>query len=82
MDGIDFLGYIIRPHYLLVRRRVIGNLRERLFHVERHYRSKGRLTATEYVKMFRWFHSYRSHFSKASTRQLLVAIQRRWGWLF
>jgi len=29
-DGIDFLGYIVRPDYLLVRRRVIGALRERL----------------------------------------------------
>jgi hypothetical protein len=47
-DGIDFLGYIVRPNYLPVRRRVIGNLRERLFHVERHYRRKGGLIATEY----------------------------------
>lgn len=29
-DGIDFLGYIVRPHYLLVRKRVIGNWRRRL----------------------------------------------------
>ncbi|NJO18739.1 MAG: hypothetical protein HC877_24365 [Thioploca sp.] len=81
-DGIDFLGYIVRPNYLLVRRRVIGNLREKLSHVERYYYSKGGLTAIEYVKTLKWFHSYRSHFSKASTRRLLAAIQRRWGWLF
>jgi retron-type reverse transcriptase len=29
-NGIDFLGYIIREDYLLVRRRVINNLRARL----------------------------------------------------
>lgn len=29
-DGVDFLGYIIRPHYRLVCRRVAGNLHERL----------------------------------------------------
>lgn len=28
-DGIDFLGYITRPDYLLVRRRVVGALRAR-----------------------------------------------------
>ena len=28
-DGIDFLGYIVRPDYLLVRRRVVGALRAR-----------------------------------------------------
>lgn len=29
-DGADFLGYIVRPHYRLVRRRVVGNLRAKL----------------------------------------------------
>lgn len=29
-DGVDFLGYIVRPFHLLVRRRVIGHLREKL----------------------------------------------------
>ncbi|MCX5885281.1 MAG: reverse transcriptase domain-containing protein [Proteobacteria bacterium] len=29
-NGIDFLGYIIREDYLLVRRRVVNNLREKL----------------------------------------------------
>ncbi len=29
-DGIDFLGYIVRPDYLLVRRRAVNGLRERL----------------------------------------------------
>jgi len=29
-SGIDFLGYVIRRRYVLVRRRVVNNLRERL----------------------------------------------------
>lgn len=29
-NGIDFLGYIVRPAYRLVRRRVVGHLHERL----------------------------------------------------
>lgn len=29
-NGIDFLGYIVRPDYLLVRRRVVNNLQVRL----------------------------------------------------
>jgi len=29
-NGADFLGYIVRPRYLLVRRRVVGHLREKL----------------------------------------------------
>ncbi|TEU10313.1 MAG: reverse transcriptase [Anaerolineales bacterium] len=33
-DGIDFLGYIVRPDYLLVRRRVVGACFERLARAE------------------------------------------------
>ncbi|MBI4848582.1 MAG: group II intron reverse transcriptase domain-containing protein [Nitrospirae bacterium] len=29
-EGADFLGYIVRPDYVLVRNRVVGNLRARL----------------------------------------------------
>ena len=34
-DGVDFLGYIVRRDYLLVRRRVVGHLRERLRQFEK-----------------------------------------------
>jgi predicted tellurium resistance membrane protein TerC len=34
-DGVDFLGYIVRPFHLLVRRRVVGHLREALRRSER-----------------------------------------------
>ena len=34
-NGIDFLGYIIRSDYILIRRRVINNLNSRLRHFER-----------------------------------------------
>ncbi len=33
-EGANFLGYIVRPDYVLVRNRVIGNLRARLRHFE------------------------------------------------
>ncbi|CAK0750009.1 RNA-directed DNA polymerase [Gammaproteobacteria bacterium] len=33
-DGVDFLGYIVRHDYCLVRRRVVGNLSEKLKHYE------------------------------------------------
>lgn len=29
-DGANFLGYIVRPHYILVRRRVVNNLKAKL----------------------------------------------------
>lgn len=30
-NGIDFVGYIVRPFYLLVRKRIIGNLRRKIW---------------------------------------------------
>jgi hypothetical protein len=33
-DGADFLGYIVRPWYRLVRRRVLGHMEERLASLE------------------------------------------------
>lgn len=30
-NGIDYLGYIVRPFYILVRRRVINNLKQKIF---------------------------------------------------
>ena len=40
-DGIDFLGYIVRPDYLLVRRRVVGALRARLVGAEKELVEQG-----------------------------------------
>ncbi len=34
-NGIDFLGYIVRPDYLLVRRRVINRLKARLMQYQK-----------------------------------------------
>ena len=39
-NGIDFLGYITRRDYILVRRRVINNLNSRLRHFERLIKSE------------------------------------------
>ncbi len=36
-NGIDFIGYIIRPDYVLVRRRSVNNLRARLQKFERSF---------------------------------------------
>lgn len=62
-NGIDFLGYIIRPGYILVRRRVVNNLKEKI-----------RQFKQARVKDFRKFHdsieSYLGHFKHASSYRL------------
>ncbi len=91
-DGINFLGYIVRPHYLLVRRRVIGNLHERLHHAEQTLYRNGMIsyengrTVYPYLwplltQIYQWLNAYLNHFGKASTYQLINALRQRFNWL-
>jgi len=61
-NGIDFLGYIVRSRYILVRRRVVNNLKEKI----RQFRmakvkdfKKFRDMVASYLGHFRWANSYR-----------------------
>ena len=81
-NGVDFLGYIVRGDYLLVRRRVVNNLRARLREYEALLVKEGRcsrcyrfdeeildrLTAT--------LSSYLGHFKMANTYSLCRSL---WG---
>ena len=63
-DGIDFLGYIVRPFYILVRRRVVNSIKARI--------RSGTLTQEAYM-------SYMGHLKHANAhrlRQRLGAMER------
>jgi len=91
-DGIDFLGYIVRPDYLLVRRRVVGALRERLTTTEQ---ALTRLGMAEYPdgrqlfpwrrplieKVRQWLNSYLGHIKKASGYRIIRGLRNRFSWL-
>lgn len=96
-NGIDFLGYIVRPDYVLVRRRVAGALRERLVRAEETLYHLGMLHETNHsnpnkrnvypwhwallVKMYQWLNSYLAHFKKAAHWNLINAVRDRFQWL-
>lgn len=90
-DGIDFLGYVIRTDYRLVRRRVVGNLTQRLAEAERRLRlaglgeRDGRLVlpwpAGLLEQVRHWLNAYLAHFAKAETWRLVAAIRARHAWL-
>jgi len=73
-NGIDFLGYIIRPTYILVRKRVVNNLKEKI-----------RQFKQARVKDFRKFKdtiaSYWGHFKHANSYQLTQKILKEQVWL-
>ncbi len=60
--GIDFLGYFIKPMYTLVRRKVIGRLKNKFFGLERKLASDNKILAT--------INSYYGHFRHASSFRL------------
>jgi len=66
-DGIDFVGYVVRKDYILVRRRVINNMDRKLKYFEQ-YGLKGldnemleglRNSVQSYLGHFKWANSYR-----------------------
>lgn len=86
-QGADFLGYIVRPSYRLVRRRVVGNLYEKLlslakvlwrpraggWHCDLNYPLREQLCAT--------LASYWGHFNHANTQRLKRWFFQRFAWL-
>lgn len=91
-DGIDFLGYIVRPDYLLVRRRVVGACFERLARAEKALIEQG-LTTDDGARpvypwpwpvveaVYQWLNSYLGHFRKAASYHLVEQLWRRFPWL-
>ncbi len=63
-NGIDFLGYIIRPGYILVRRRVINNLKEKL-------RQFNEAKVKDFEKFQATISSYAGHFKHANSYRLI-----------
>lgn len=94
-NGIDFLGYIVRPDYRLVRRRVVGALRERLNQAEQALQRAGMPltpgpspTRRRYPwppalldRLDRQLQSYWAHLTRARTHRLREALWRRYPWL-
>ena len=90
-EGADFLGYIVRPDYVLVRNRVIGNLRTKL----RHFRNKmiveGAIGRNRYTITYlrenivrnlrQTLASYLGHFKHANTHRLVGNLIEKYGYL-
>ncbi len=86
--GANFLGYIVRPHYCLVRRRVVGQLWQKLQKFERKYirgnQTQGwhiQLSVTGRDQLQSQLASYLGHFKHASHHHLLNRMLQRFCWL-
>lgn len=88
-NGIDFLGYIVRPHYLLIRRRVVHGLVQRLFGAEKELEALGmdrNMGCYPWPwelleKIYGWLTSYLGHFRHGASCRLVARLRRQFGWL-
>ncbi|QEP44932.1 RNA-directed DNA polymerase [Ectothiorhodospiraceae bacterium BW-2] len=78
-DGADFLGYIVRPNYRLVRRRVVGNWREKLQQLEARQPLQFNLAQLESLRSV--MASYLGHCRHANSYHLQQRIWQRFPWL-
>lgn len=86
-NGIDFLGYIVRRDYLLVRRRVINNLHTKLREYEALLVKEGRVfrrySFDEDIldRLMAALSSYFGHFRMANSYHLCLSIWKRYAFL-
>jgi RNA-directed DNA polymerase len=90
-EGADFLGYIVRPGYVLSRRRVVHNLKDRLacfkdkmvhdFHAKEREIWKLSLIPEVVVELRQMLASYLGHFRHANTFNLVAALFEKNAWL-
>lgn len=86
-NGVDFLGYIVRKDYLLVRRRVVANLIAKLREYERLLVREGRFFR-QYLfdeeimeRLAACLSSYLGHFKIAAAHKLCKAMWNRFPFL-
>lgn len=82
--GADFLGYIVRADYCLVRRRVVGNLYQALLRLERQLFTQpgwACLTTDLCQRIQATLASYLGHFRHANHQRLVQQVWQRFAWL-
>jgi RNA-directed DNA polymerase len=82
-DGIDFLGYIVRPTHTLVRPRVVAHMREALTAwAANHVRGNAiRATPASLQRVQAIATSYAGHLRHANSARLSAALHARFPWL-
>ncbi|MCA1806836.1 MAG: hypothetical protein LC687_03085, partial [Actinobacteria bacterium] len=91
-NGIDFLGYIVRPTHLLVRRRVVASLDDTLYSVDKQLRADGYVARldgskrlpfdnTTLTKLQSSLSAYQGHLKHAASYRLWAGKRKKYPWL-
>ncbi len=82
-SGIDFLGYIIYPHYKLVRKRVVHNFYKKLKQWEKENIKNGKIDLNKQstLTIHSLVASYIGHFKHANSAKLIQSKFSQFKWL-
>jgi RNA-directed DNA polymerase len=82
-DGIDFLGYVVRPAYTLVRRRVVAHARAAFADWQAQHIKRGTIRATPEAlqRVQATAASYAGHLRHANSRRLQAGLHERFPWI-
>lgn len=82
-DGIDFLGYVVRPTHTQTRRRVVTHFKEALASFESQFVTSDAITATpEDIRHIRSVvASYTGHIRQSNSSRLMGKILDRYPWI-
>ncbi|MDO8803551.1 MAG: reverse transcriptase domain-containing protein [Elusimicrobiota bacterium] len=82
-DGMDFLGYIVRPGYILARKRVVRNFNNKMREIAGTAVKGGVLEFQPALvkKANAIANSYLAHFNRANSYRLKNALAARYGFL-
>ncbi len=74
-DGLDFLGYIIRPNYILARKRVVNNYKyKKAKYLQDYERQEGKMSLEEIKKFLSVQASFVGHIKHANSFNLLHKV--------
>jgi hypothetical protein len=74
-DGLDFLGYIIRPNYILARKRLVNNYKyKKAKYLQEYENQKGKMSLEEIKKFLSVQASFVGHIKHANSFNLLHKV--------
>jgi hypothetical protein len=73
-DGVDFLGYVIRPNYILVRQRVVNNFKCNKARFYEYYENRGDRVLAPILKYNERVASFRAHIKHANSYKLNLNV--------
>ncbi|MDD2934869.1 MAG: reverse transcriptase/maturase family protein [Candidatus Pacebacteria bacterium] len=76
--GINFVGFIIKPNYLIIRKRTISNLKRKLWQFNQFFVKKDYIISKNQLeKILAVINSYYGHFKHANTYNLKKSIYQK-----